>query len=157
MLAGPRQSGKTTIAQQILEGLKFPNQYASADEPALKGTSWIEQQWESARQTAVENGPRGSIFVLDEIQKIPGWSEPVKRLWDADTRNKVPLKLVLLGSSPLLVQKGLTESLAGRFEVIPVTHWSFEEMREAFGWSLEQYIYFGGYPGSAALIKDSER
>jgi hypothetical protein len=157
VLAGPRQSGKTTIAQQVVDALKFPTRYASADEPGLKGTSWIEQQWEVARLTVAETDPQAAILVLDEIQKIPGWSETIKRLWDADSRRKIPLRVAVLGSAPLLIQKGLTESLAGRFEIIPVTHWSFTEMHSAFGWSLDQYIYFGGYPGSAALINDRER
>lgn len=157
VLAGPRQSGKTTIAQQVVEALKSPAHYASADEPALRGTAWIDQQWEAARLLAAKTNRKGAALVLDEIQKIPGWSETVKRLWDADTKNKVTLSVALLGSAPLLVQHGLTESLAGRFEVIPVTHWSFTEMREAFGWSAEQYIYYGGYPASASLIQDHER
>lgn len=157
VLAGPRQSGKTTIAQQVVDALKLPTRYASADEPGLKGTSWIEQQWEAARLALAETDPQAGILVLDEIQKIPGWSETIKRLWDADSRRRIPLRVAVLGSAPLLIQKGLTESLAGRFEIIPVTHWSFTEMRDAFGWSLDQYIYFGGYPGSAALINDRER
>ena len=157
VLAGPRQSGKTTIAEQALESLKVPARFASADEPALKGTSWIEQEWAAARLATQKPSSSGSLLVLDEIQKIPGWSETVKRLWDADSRSKLRLKVVLLGSSPLLIQKGLTESLAGRFESIPVTHWSFSEMQEAFGWNLDQYLYYGGYPGSAMLIHDRER
>jgi hypothetical protein len=155
VLAGPRQTGKTTIAGQAIAALKSPSHYASADEPSLHGTSWIEQQWEVGRSLAGEAGR--AVLVLDEIQKIPGWSESVKRLWDQDTRKKVRLNVVVSGSAPLLVQQGLTESLAGRFEVIPVTHWSFCEMRDAFGWTLEQYIYYGGYPGSATLIGDRER
>ena len=155
--AGPRQSGKTTIAEQARASLKLPSRYASADEPALKGSSWMEQEWEAARLTIGKSGHGGGILVLDEIQKIPGWSESVKRLWDGDTRNKARLKVVLLGSSPLLIEKGLTESLAGRFEAIPITHWSFREMQEAFGWNLDQYLYYGGYPGSATLIHDRER
>jgi predicted AAA+ superfamily ATPase len=155
VLAGPRQTGKTTIAGQAIAALKFPSHYASADEPSLHGTSWIEQQWEVGRSLAGEAGR--AVLVLDEIQKIPGWSESVKRLWDQDSRRKVPLNVVVSGSAPLLVQQGLTESLAGRFEVIPVTHWSFSEMRDAFGWTLEQYIYYGGYPGSATLIGDRDR
>ncbi len=99
----------------------------------------------------------GRTAILDEAQKVSEWSETVKRLWDEDTRSGLPLKVVLLGSSPLLVQRGLTESLAGRFEVIPVMHWSYAEMREAFGWNLEQYLLYGGYPGAAGLIKDHER
>lgn len=157
VLAGPRQSGKTTIAQQVVEALKIPSHYASADEPALRATAWIDQQWESARLLTAKTNRAGAVLLLDEIQKIPGWSETVKRLWDADTKNKVPLRVALLGSAPLLVQQGLTESLAGRFEIIPVTHWSFIEMKGAFGWSVEEFIYYGGYPGSASLIRDHER
>jgi uncharacterized protein len=157
VLAGPRQSGKTTLARQVMDSLKLPTWYASADEPALKSTSWIEQQWEAARLAVSESKAAGGVLILDEIQKIPGWSETMKRLWDADSRKKIPLRVVVLGSAPLLIQKGLTESLAGRFEVLPVTHWSFTEMRSAFGWSLDQYIYFGGYPGAASLINDRDR
>jgi len=157
VLSGPRQTGKTTLANQVAESLKVPVHYASADEPALRGTTWIEQQWEVARGKVTQGGRLGSVLFLDEIQKIPGWAETVKRLWDQDTRQKTPLKLVVLGSAPLLIHQGLTESLAGRFEVIPVTHWSYIEMREAFGWSLEQYVYYGGYPGSASLVGNRDR
>jgi predicted AAA+ superfamily ATPase len=94
---------------------------------------------------------------VDEVQKVQGWSETIKRLWDEDSAAALPLRVLLSGSSPLLVQKGLTESLAGRFEIIPVPHWSFSEMKAAFGWSVEQYVYFGGYPGAAALIEDEDR
>lgn len=155
VVAGPRQSGKTTLVRQALEQAGIPFHYVSADEPALRGSAWIEQQWETARAQC--SGRKNTVLALDEIQKIPGWSETVKRLWDEDSRAKLPLKVVLLGSSPLLVQYGLTESLAGRFEVIGVTHWSLEEMQKAFGWSPEQYIYFGGYPGAAPLIDEPER
>jgi predicted AAA+ superfamily ATPase len=157
VLAGPRQSGKTTLATQVAESLKVPVHYASADEPALRGTTWIEQQWGAARSKLTQTRVSGVVLVLDEIQKIPGWAETTKRLWDQDTRQKTPLQLVLLGSAPLLIQQGLTESLAGRFEVIPLTHWFYTEMREAFGWTLEQYVYYGGYPGSASLIDDQDR
>lgn len=158
VIAGPRQVGKTTLVHQVIESLNVPAHYASADEPTLQTRTWIEQQWEIGRQSTTHGQAKdSSILVLDEIQKIPGWSEVVKRLWDMDTRKRLRLKVVLLGSSPLLIQKGLTESLAGRFELIPVMHWSFAEMRSAFGWKAEQYIYFGGYPGAAALITDEKR
>ena len=159
VLAGPRQTGKTTIARQVMTALDMPAHYASADEPALKDAIWLEQQWETARlRTRTDSGQaRRALLVLDEIQKLPGWSESVKRLWDADTASECPLQVVLLGSSALLVQRGLSESLAGRFEVLPVTHWSFAEMREAFGWDLQTYLYYGGYPGAAALIEDPDR
>jgi predicted AAA+ superfamily ATPase len=120
----------------------------------LQDRAWIEQQWDLGRLKAKDGE---ALLVIDEVQKVPGWSEVVKRLWDEDTTKGVSLKCVLLGSSPLLVQRGLTESLAGRFEVLHVTHWSFPEMRDAFRWNVDQYVYFGGYPGAAALIEDRQR
>jgi len=158
VLAGPRQTGKTTLARQTMEALDLPSHYASADEPALKDSIWIEQQWEAARVKVRSGGKaKKALFVLDEVQKITGWSETVKRLWDEDSAEALPLSVIVLGSSPLLVQRGLTESLAGRFELIPVTHWSFEEMHNAFDWDIDQYVFYGGYPGASDLIKDHER
>jgi len=158
VLAGPRQVGKTTLVQQILEDFEAPSHYASADEPVTKDRVWVEQQWEAARRLVSGPGQaKAAVLVLDEIQKVPGWSEIVKFLWDQDSAGRAPLRVVLLGSAPLLVQRGLAESLAGRFEVIPVTHWSLAEMREAFGWGLERYVYHGGYPGSAPLAEDTPR
>jgi len=155
VVAGPRQVGKSTLVQQVTDQLGLPVRYVSADEPTLRGTDWISQQWEAARLEAA--GKAGAVLVLDEVQKIPAWSETVKRLWDEDTRKRRPLRVVLLGSAPLLIAQGLTESLAGRFETLRLPHWSLSEMRQAFGWSLEQYLYFGGYPGAAPLIKDPAR
>ncbi|MBK9116694.1 MAG: DUF4143 domain-containing protein [Betaproteobacteria bacterium] len=137
--------------------VKSPSRLASADEPSLRGPEWIAQQWGAARIAAREVGRAGAILALDEIQKIPGWSETVKGLWDEDTRKRVPLKVVLLGSAPLLVARGLSESLAGRFELLLLPHWSLAEMRDAFGWSAEQYIFYGGYPGAAPLVAEPRR
>lgn len=155
VVAGPRQVGKSTLVQQVTDQLGLPVRYVSADEPTLRATDWIGQQWDAARLEAT--GKVGAVLVLDEVQKIPTWSETVKRLWDEDTRKKRPLRVVLLGSAPLLIAQGLTESLAGRFEILRLPHWSLSEMREAFAWSLEQYLYFGGYPGAAPLSKDPAR
>ena len=155
VVAGPRQVGKSTLVQQASETLPLPLRYASADEPMLRGPDWIAQQWEAARLLIAS--PEGAVLVLDEIQKIPAWSETVKRLWDEDTRCKRPLKAVLLGSAPLLIAQGLTESLAGRFETIAVSHWSLAEMRAAFGWSLDEFVFYGGYPGAAPLIGEPAR
>ncbi len=154
VVAGPRQVGKTTLVQQVCEYGGLPVQFASADEPTLRGPEWITQQWEIARLLQNE---RGAVLVLDEVQKVGGWSETVKRLWDEDTRKKQQLKVVLLGSAPLLIQRGLSESLAGRFEVLHLPHWSAEEMRLAFGWTAKQSIFYGGYPGAASLIGDHDR
>lgn len=154
VVAGPRQVGKTTLVQQVLERLDVPVRYASADEPILRGSEWIAQQWETAR---LEAGAGPGVLALDEVQKIPRWSEAVKRLWDEDTRARGNLQVVLLGSAPLLVQRGLAESLTGRFELLRLSHWALSEMREAFGFSLDQYLYFGGYPGAAPLVGEPAR
>lgn len=158
VLAGPRQTGKTTLIQQVLETVDIPSHYASADDVPNRNRTWIEQQWEIARlRTKAAGKEKEFILALDEIQKINDWTETVKKLWDEDGRKKIQIKLVLLGSSPLLLQEGLDESLGGRFEMIYVSHWPFKEMRDAFGFTFEQYVYFGGYPGSVSLISDEER
>lgn len=157
VVAGPRQVGKTTLVQQLADEMGPTLRYASADEPTLRGGEWIVQQWEAARLIAREAAGEGAVLALDEIQKIPDWSETVKRLWDEDTRRRLPLRVVLLGSAPLLIARGMTESLAGRFEVLHLPHWSFAEMRDAFGFDLDQYLYFGGYPGAAPLASEPQR
>src|SRR3990172_2596029 len=157
VVAGPRQVGKTTLVQQVLAAFNRPSVFVSADEPALRDTAWLAAQWERARLLTKDAGKHGAVLALDEAQKVSGWSEAVKRLWDEDTRARLPLRVVLLGSAPLLVQRGLAESLAGRFEILHLPHWSFAEMRAAFGYSLEQYLYFGGYPGAAPLADDPPR
>lgn len=156
-VTGARQVGKTTLVQQVVQASRLEVRFASADQPTLRGHDWIEQQWEAARITARDAGRKGAVLVLDEIQKVAQWSETVKRLWDEDTRARRSLKVVLLGSAPLLIARGLTESLAGRFEVINLPHWSFSEMKAAFGWTLEQYLFHGGYPGAAPLIGEHKR
>ena len=154
VVAGPRQVGKTTLVQQVSEHAGVPVHFASADEPTLRGAGWIAQQWEAAR---LLGDGSGALLVLDEVQKASGWSEAVKRLWDEDTRKKRPLKVVLLGSAPLLIQRGLSESLAGRFEILHLPHWSAAEMRAAFGWPVERFLFYGGYPGAAPLAAEHER
>ena len=155
VLIGPRQVGKTTLAHQIIDALTIPCHFASADEPTLHDRTWIEQQWALGRLRAKREGE--AILILDEIQKIDNWTSTIKQLWDEDTAANAKLKVMLLGSSSLLLQRGLTESLAGRFELIRVPHWSFNEMQTAFGYAPDQYIYFGGYPGATPLITESER
>mgnify|MGYP002863327925 CR=1 FL=1 len=157
VIAGPRQVGKTTLVSQLLDRLDIHSQYISADGAGPQGAVWIEKHWEAARRTLLTYGTRELILVIDEIQKLENWSETVKKLWDEDTWNKVPLKLIISGSSRLLLQKGLTESLGGRFEVTYMGHWTLQEMEEAFGWSPEQYVWYGGYPGSAAIVEDEMR
>ncbi len=157
IVAGPRQVGKTTLALHVASECGLPHHIASADEPTLRDSAWIETQWETARLLASGTDGKGVLLVLDEVQKAPNWSETVKRLWDEDTRHGHPLKVILLGSAPLPIQRGLTESLAGRFEILHLPHWSFPEMRAAFGWTLDEYIFYGAYPGAAPLAKQPER
>lgn len=157
VLAGPRQVGKTTLVNQVIDNSRPTSRYASADEPTLQGPQWIDEQWGAARILSNEAGERGALLVLDEIQKAPNWPESIKRLWDEDTRSGIQLKVVLLGSAPLLIEKGLSESLAGRFEILHLPHWSLSEMQAAFGVSLEQFIYYGAYPGAAPLIGEPDR
>lgn len=157
VVVGPRQVGKTTMILQLLDETTLPNLFESADAVLNSNSEWILQVWESARLKMKVQQATEFLLVIDEIQKIDNWSEVVKQQWDRDTREKTNIKVILLGSSRLLIQKGLTESLAGRFELTQLGHWTFAEMENAFGWSLEEYIYFGGYPGAASLIKDEER
>jgi len=176
VVAGPRQIGKSTLVRQVLAGR--PATFVAVDQPlpepadpftsqladatiisgALPTAEWLVRQWTQARAKAklLPDGER-YVLAIDEIQKIPRWSEVVKGLWDADRAEALDMHVVLLGSSPWLMQKGLTESLAGRYEAIRMTHWSYPEMQEAFDFSLDEYLYFGGYPGCAGLIREERR
>lgn len=157
VIAGPRQVGKTTLVRQVSGSVDLPAHFVSADDPGLRDRSWLAAQWEVGRTLARTSTQRAALLVLDEAQKIPAWSETVKRLWDEDTGTGTDLRVVVLGSAPVVVQRGLTESLAGRFEVIRLAHWSLGEMRDAFGWDLDRYLFFGGYPGAAGLTDDIDR
>lgn len=161
VVAGPRQVGKTTLVRQALTALqsaagqRIAQHSVSADNPGLVGASWLRTQWEAARVLATQAG--ACILVLDEVQKLPGWTEEVKQLWDEDTRTGRDVRVVVLGSAPLLIARGLTESMAGRFEMTRMGHWTFAEMHAAFDFTLEQFIYYGGYPGAASLIGQPAR
>jgi hypothetical protein len=154
IVTGPRQTGKTTAVVQALEQLKAQKYFVSADDPNLVSVEWLRNEWQQARTLAKANE---AILVIDEIQKIAKWSSIVKLLWDEDSRLNIPLKVVLTGSSSLLLQKGLSESLMGRFEILYSPHWSYAECKDAFGYSPEDFLFFGGYPGAASLIKDENR
>ena len=153
VVAGPRQVGKTTLVRQVLEGLGRGCHFATADAPSPPDARWLDQQWDLAVRLAGDDG----VLAIDEVQKVRGWAEAVKARWDEDRAHGRRLRVVLLGSSPLLVQRGLTESLAGRFEVIRMAQWSWPEMREAFDFTLDDYVRFGGYPGAAPLVTDPPR
>lgn len=157
VITGPRQIGKTTLVQQVLEEVKIPFHLVSADDTFSDNTTWIEQQWEVARLKLKQFEGQSFLLVIDEIQKIKDWSREIKNQWDKDSRTGLDIKVVLLGSSRLLLEEGLTESLTGRFERIFMTHWSLGEMQSAFDLTLEEFIWFGGYPGAIPLIKEEQR
>lgn len=157
VIAGPRQVGKSTMVNQVLTEINRPYTSLSADGIPTSNTTWIHEIWETARTEMAFNKEEEHILAIDEIHKIENWSDAVKSEWDRDTRENRNMKVILLGSSRLLLKNGLNESLMGRYEVIRMMHWSYDEMREAFGWDVNQYIYFGGFPGAAHLVEDESR
>ena len=157
VVMGPRQVGKSTVVKQVLAELDMPYQFYSADNVPATNSTWISDCWAAVRSLKESRGADSMLLVIDEIQKIRNWSEAVKKEWDDDTFHDRNIKLLLLGSSRVLLEKGLSESLGGRFEEIRMTHWSYAEMRDCFGFTLDRYLFYGGYPGAASLITDEER
>ena len=156
-ISGPRQVGKSTMIKQVLQETDIPYLSVTADNVPKTDTFWISEMWSSARARMKATKASEFLLVIDEVHKLNNWSEAIKKEWDEDTRNDINMKVVILGSSRLLLKDGLTESLAGRFELIRMPHWSYNEMHEAFGMDLEQFIYFGGYPGGAKYVHDERR
>ncbi len=157
VVMGPRQVGKTTLVSQLFKQTTIPGLFEFADAIAAGNSTWLQQIWETARIKMKTQSANEFLLIVDEIQKISNWSETIKKLWDEDSFNNINLKVIILGSSRLLLQQGLTESLAGRFETMYLTHWTFDEMEKAFGWNANTYAWFGGYPGSVNLIHDEDR
>ncbi len=157
VITGPRQVGKSTLVKQVLQEITIDYMLISADNVNHENTAWIGEMWETARQRMKLKQAKEFLLIIDEVHKIGNWSEAVKKEWDADTFHDINLKLVLLGSSRLLIKDGLTESLAGRYELIRMSHWSYTEMHDAFGIDSDHYIFFGGYPGGISLISNETR
>ena len=157
VVMGPRQVGKSTLVKQVLSEIDIPFVRFSADNVPATNTDWISQCWDSARAKMKIEDLSEIILVIDEIQKISGWSEAVKREWDDDSFEDVNIKVILLGSSRVLLDKGLADSLAGRYERVVMSHWDYSEFREAFGWDIDRFIYYGAYPGAVPLVDDPER
>lgn len=157
VVMGPRQVGKSTVVKQVLNDLDLPYQFFSADNVPASNSAWVSNCWAAVRSLMRSKRWDSIILVIDEIQKIQNWSEVVKKEWDDDTFNDCNIKVLLLGSSRVLLERGLSESLGGRFEEIRMTHWSYPEMKECFGFTLDEYIFYGGYPGAATLISEPDR
>lgn len=157
VVMGARQIGKSTVVKQVLKDISIPFQLFSADNVPATNSAWISNCWAAVRSLKENNGWNCVILVIDEIQKIANWSEVIKKEWDEDTFHDCNIKVLLLGSSRVLLEKGLSESLAGRFEEIRMSHWSYSEMRDCFGFSVDQYLYYGSYPGAATLVEEQDR
>lgn len=157
VVMGARQIGKSTVVRQVLGDLVLPYRFFSADNVPATNGSWIADCWNAVRSLMKVNGWLCCVLVIDEIQKIQNWSEAVKKEWDDDTANGRDIRVLLLGSSRVLLERGMSESLAGRFEEIRMSHWSYGEMRDCFGFTLDQYMFYGGYPGAASLVSDDDR
>jgi len=157
VISGPRQVGKSTLVKQVLQETTIPHLLVSADNVEETNNAWIGEMWATARARMKAAKMDEYLLVIDEVHKLDNWSEAVKKEWDEDTFNDLNLKVVILGSSRLLLKDGLTESLAGRYELIRMPHWSYAEMHEAFNMDVDHFIYFGGYPGGAKYINDERR
>lgn len=157
IVMGPRQVGKSTLVGQFTEWISVPFDFFAADGVNRFDSSWIPNKWQQVRMWMDIHSEQEHILIIDEVQKIRGWSEQVKKEWDEDSRSHRNLKVILLGSPRLLSQKGLEESLEGRFETIKMGYWDWQEMHEAFGFSMDEYVYFGGFPGLAPDIQDEDR
>lgn len=157
VVSGPRQVGKSTMVKQVLKEIDIPYLFVTGDNVNPNDVQWVSEVWQTARAKMQMGKHNQYLLVIDEVHKINNWSEAVKKEWDLDTFNDLNMKVVLLGSSRLLLKDGLTESLAGRYEMIRMTHWTYQEMHEAFGLDINQYVYFGGYPGGASLIQEERR
>lgn len=155
MLVGPRQTGKSTALRQALAQVSIPSHVALASIDS-SSRDWLRAQWLQARNLITGQSP-AAVLVIDEVQMVSQWSAVVKELWDEDAWNGLDLRVVLSGSSSLLLQKGLAEGLTGRFETIRSTHWSLAECEEPFGYTLDDFLLFGGYPGGAPLKDDKSR
>lgn len=157
VIEGPRQVGKSTLIKQVLRATDIPWLHFSTDNVATTGNEWISECWATARNKMHIEHLTELLLVIDEVQRLPRWSDAVKKEWDADTFSDTNIKVVLLGSSRVMLERGLSDSLKGRFEVIRMPNWSYSEMHEAFGVTLDEYIYYGGYPGAADYIHDPDR
>ena len=174
VIVGPRQTGKTTILRQLIEKLSCPTHFVRASQDIAHSKDWLRREWEEARRlarqdsytasnaaahagTSTSRPPKDTVLIVDEIQMVSQWSSTVKALWDEDTDQGLHLQVVLTGSSSLLLTKGLQEALTGRFELHFCEQWDYSECKAVFGYSLDEYLYFGGYPGAAPLITDNQR
>lgn len=156
VVTGPRQTGKTTAIKQALRKISLPYRVASADLRAIRASEWLATEWQQARTLITEKTP-SAVLVIDEVQNVEQWSTSVKALWDEDAWSGIDLRVVISGSSSLLLQKGLGESLMGRFELLRSTHWSLSEMQEAFGYDLDDFLLYGGYPAGSLFASDTDR
>lgn len=151
VIIGPRQVGKTTAVTRIFENWPGPKKMISADLPSPPDHTWLTANWNDAASLG-----SNVLFIIDEVHKVPGWNEVIKALFDL-VRAKRTMKVVILGSASLSIQRGLGESLTGRYELIKANHWSYRECKEAFRLDFESFLKFGGYPAALEFRGDPHR
>lgn len=137
VVRGPRQVGKTTAVEQIIQQiLKKPVRptdvlFVRFDQEILRESQggllpivrWFESR---VRGRPFERGRTSYIF-LDEVHKLRRWDEDVKHFGDT-----FPVRLMITGSSSVLVSKGGRESLAGRTITSDFPTFQFGEVLEAW-------------------------
>ena len=155
MITGARQTGKTTLVQQIASD-KHPARYLSLDDLTIRGSA--------------QNDPRGFLknvsgpLIIDEIQLVPDLLPAIKLEVD---QNRQPGRFLITGSANVLTLPHISESLAGRMEIFrlfPLSQGELLTKKEVFiDWlfandlvftkykwqiagSLLQKITDGGYP-----------
>lgn len=158
LLTGPRQVGKTTLLLELCKPLGDGAYYVAADDPQAGLPGFWERIWaEAERRTST--GP-GVIFI-DEVQHVADWAARIKAQYDRLKRKKIPLHIVVTGSSALRLGTGSRESLAGRFERLVLTHWSASALKETFGFSSSDAtltaVQLGSYPGALQFRGDTSR
>jgi predicted AAA+ superfamily ATPase len=163
LLHGARQTGKTTLAKSVKEGAR----YLTLDDAATFAAATTDAQ-------SFIDGLKGPS-VLDEVQRAPTLFPAIKRAVD---EQRSPGRFLLTGSANVLVLPRLSESLAGRMEVIalhPLTQGEVEGRREGFidaafsrelelngakpmpNAELREIMLRGGFPEVATSISPSRR
>jgi len=159
LMAGPRQVGKTTLLLEIAERRRSTAIYAAADAPEAALPGFWQRLWLRAEELAAREG--GAVVLLDEAHILPDWATRLKSEWDRLRRKRLPIHVVATGSSSLRLATDSRESLAGRFELITLTHWSASSLVEVFGVgrmeAAEMVVTTGSYPGAFEFRHDGAR
>jgi hypothetical protein len=158
VLVGPRQVGKTTLLLEIASRWRGQAVYVAADAAEASLPGWWEEQWRTVERLAKD---KPAVILFDEIQYLSNWNRILKAKHDQIRRRRVPVHVVVSGSSSLRIGAGTKETMAGRFERLQLLHWPARELAKRFhlnpAEAVEQIIRYGSYPGAIPLLKDFPR